>query len=119
MSRAKVYRNIERRQQYLGLEAVDAVALAVVLWLLLTFHRGALGINGLVMVICYVALRVAKRGKPAGYTTDLVRFAVSRRAFLSAAEPDEHGRRHPFRPRSANAVDDAMAPRHRSPGALL
>ena len=98
MARAPVYRNIDRRQQWLGLEPVDAVGLGAILWLLLTFHRGALAVNLLVVVVCFVGLRVAKRGKPSGYTTALVRYSLSRRAFLSAAEPDVVGRQHPFVP---------------------
>lgn len=96
MPRARVYRNIERRAQYLGLEPIDILALAIVLWGVMTFNRGALAVNGLAMVVCYVALRVAKRGKPDGYTTDVIRYALSRRIFLSAGEPDAKGRRHPF-----------------------
>ena len=96
--RTKVYRNIARRQQFVGLEPVDAVGLAIVLWLLLTFNRGALAVNALALAICYVGLRLAKRGKPDGYTTDLIRYSLSRRSFLSAMEPDTIGRHHPFPP---------------------
>src|SRR6266545_8015498 len=98
MSRERVYRNIDRRPQYLGLEPIDCLALACVLWILLTFNRGALLLNVLVLVVCYVALRVAKRGKPDGHTTDVLRYTLSRRVFLSAGEIDLDGRAHPFRP---------------------
>lgn len=100
MRRARVYRNIARQPEYLGLEPADALALAVVLWVLLTFHRDALAINAAVLMACYVALRIAKRGKPPGYTTDVLRFCLSRRTFLSASEPDVQGRAlgpHPAR----------------------
>jgi hypothetical protein len=96
MSRAKVYRNIDRKQQWLGLEPVDALGLALVLWVLLTFHRGALAANAVILGGCYVGLRVAKRGKPAGHTTALLRYVVMPRGFLSAGAPDLVGRRHRF-----------------------
>jgi hypothetical protein len=108
MPRARVYRNLARRQELWGLEPVDVLALAGVLWVLLTFHRGQLALNGLCMAVLYVALRLAKRGRPPGFTTDALRYAFSRRVFLSAAEPDREGRAHTHR---ALAYDDpGLAP---------
>ena len=98
MARARIYRHIGRRPRYLGLEPLDALLLAGLLWVLLTFHRNALASNALIVVAAYTALRLAKRGKPDGYTTDVIRYAFSRRTFLSAAEIDEVGRSRPFRP---------------------
>ena len=98
MPRAKVFRNIDRGPRWLGLEPFDALLLAVVLWVLLTFCRSTLTIDALVLSIAYVGLRIAKRGKPTGHTMALVRYAFSKKSFLSAAEPDVVGRRHPFSP---------------------
>src|SRR5262245_9503910 len=96
MARERVHRNIDRRPQYLGLEPLDCLGLACVLWLLFTFNPGALPLNVFVMAVSYVALRLIKRGKPDGYTTDVLRYALSRRVFLSAADIDAEGRAHPF-----------------------
>lgn len=94
---AKVHRHLAKNQEWLGLEPVDALGLGGVFWLLLTFNRGAIGLNLLVLVIGYVVLRVAKRGKPAGYTTALIKYSFRvRRSYLSAGQPDVEGRLHRF-----------------------
>jgi hypothetical protein len=85
--RAKVYRNVELRQEWLGLEPFDAVALGALAWLLMLINRGGMAWNILALVVAYAGLRIAKRGKPEGYTTTLIRFFV-RRPFYSAAAPD-------------------------------
>ena len=100
MARAEVYRNIDRRQQWAGVEPIDAVVLGAVLWLLMSLNGGAFAINLLAVATCYVGVRLAKRGKPDGYTKELLRFLLADRAFLSAAEPDVDGRSHPFHPTS-------------------
>jgi hypothetical protein len=95
LARAKVYRNVELRQSLLGLEPFDAVALGALAWLLMLVNRSGLAWNVLALVVAYAALRVAKRGKPEGYTTTLVRFYL-RRPFYSAAAPDRKLGGHPF-----------------------
>lgn len=73
--------------------------LGTVGWLLLMLAPGALGINALASAVVYAAIRIGKRGKAPGDSQDFYRYAVSRRAFLSAATPDRDGRRHVFCPR--------------------
>lgn len=96
MARARVYRNINLQSSYVGLEPSDLLLLGVVGWFLLTFNNGAFGTNVLAIVVCYVAIRVGKRGKPPGYSLDLLRYAGSRRVYLSAACIDTQGRTHAF-----------------------
>lgn len=108
MGRAKVYRHVGRAQSVWGLEPVDAIALAILLWALLTFHRGAFLPNLCVIALAYLGLRFAKRGKPTGYTLHLVRYALRRSAFLSAAAPDLRGRSHPFTPGARPAAADGF-----------
>ncbi len=98
MSRARVYRNIALQSSYAGLELSDLLAVGLVGWFLLTFNPGALGINSLALVVVYLAMRIGKRGKPPGYTLDLLRYSFARRVFLSAATPDKQGRLSPFHP---------------------
>ena len=93
--RARVYRNIELRQQWLGVEPLDAVSLGALAWLLMLVNRNGLAWNLVALVVAYAALRVAKRGKPEGYTTTLLRFYL-RRPFFSAAAPDRKLAGHPF-----------------------
>jgi hypothetical protein len=95
LARAKVYRNIELRQEWLGLEPFDALALITAAWVLLALSRRGLLWNVAILVVLYAGLRIVKRGKPEGYTTALVRHYV-RRPFFSALAPDAEGVRHPF-----------------------
>jgi len=87
LARAKVYRNIELRQELVGLEPLDAVSLGVAAWILMIVNRAVLW-NLLALAILYVAVRIAKRGKPEGFTTTLLRYHL-RHPFFSAAAPDE------------------------------
>ncbi len=98
MPRARVYRNISLQSSYLGLEVSDLFLLGFVGWFFLVFNPGALGINSLAVVVVYLAIRIGKRGKAPGYTLDLLRYAFSRRALLSAGTFDSQGRRFPFQP---------------------
>jgi hypothetical protein len=95
--RAKVYRNVERRQEWLGLEPLDALALGALVWVLMLLHRQALGWNALFTASAWAALRLLKRGKPPGFTAALVRFYLVRRPFFSAAAPDRIAIHQPFR----------------------
>jgi hypothetical protein len=95
--RAKVYRNVEQRQEWLGLEPLDALALGALVWVLMLLHRQALGWNALVVACAWAGLRLFKRGRAAGFTSALVRFYVVRRPFFSAAAPDRAVAANPFR----------------------
>lgn len=95
LSRARVYRNVELRQELLGLEPFDALGLGALGWLLMVLNRHSLGLNLLALALAYVGVRAAKRGQPPGHTTALVRFYL-RRPFFSAAADDREGAAHPF-----------------------
>jgi hypothetical protein len=89
MDRAPVFRNLDRRQEWLGLEPGDLFVLASVGWLLMMLAPRAFAWNALIVIGCAIALRIAKRGKPPGYLLALARFyLVRRRPFHSAAAPD-------------------------------
>src|SRR5579884_1519335 len=98
LSRAKVYRNVELRQQWLGLDLFDLVLVAALFTVLLLINRRAIGWHVLVVVLAVGGLRLLKRGKPEGYTTTLVRFYFVRKPFFSAAADDLEGAAHPFLP---------------------
>lgn len=95
--RTKVYRNVERRQQWLGLEPFDALALGALLWVLMMLYRHALAWNALFVVSAWTALRLLKRGRPPGFTAALVRFYLVRRPHFSAIARDVELAAHPFR----------------------
>ena len=103
LARAKVYRNVEMRQQWFGLEILDLFLLGAAGWALLTFNNRALGWNLIVLLVAYVLLRVAKRGKPEGYLMSLLRFYM-RKPVFSAAARDRTGAAHPFPFPNAPAV---------------
>ena len=108
-ARARVYRNIELRQEWLGLEPFDAIALGALTWLLMLVARGALAWNLLILATAYGTLRVWKRGKPEGFTTTLLRFYL-RRPFYSAAAPDTQ--LPPFAPAPGPTTAGALDPDH-------
>ncbi len=110
LQRAKVYRNVELRQQWLGLEPFDALAVGGLAWALMLFNRDAAGWNVLVVVVGYLAIRLGKRGKPEGYTRSLVRF-YTRKPFFSAGARDTRACVFPIS-RAPRAADGA--PRARS-----
>ena len=95
LARARVYRNIELRTHLLGLEPFDLIILGAVAWLLMVVNRGGLAWNLVALVMAYAGVRIAKRGKPEGYTTTLLRFYL-RRPFFSAAAPDTKLAGRPF-----------------------
>ena len=97
-ARAKVYRNLELRQAWLGLEPLDAILLAAWFWLLSVVNAGGLGWNVLAALVSYAGLRLAKRGRPDGYLAALLRFHT-RGPFHSAAAGDSDMR--PFPPARA------------------
>ena len=95
LARAKVYRNVELRQEWLGLEPFDALAIGGVGWILMLVNREGVAWDLVVLAIAYVALRLAKRGKPEGYSTTLFRYFI-RRPFFSAAACDTRLSGRPF-----------------------
>ena len=98
LSRAKVYRNVELRQQWLGLDLFDLVLVAALFTVLLLVNRRAIGWHVLVVALAIAGLRFLKRGKPEGYTTTLVRFYLVRKPFFSGAADDVQGAARPFLP---------------------
>jgi hypothetical protein len=95
LRRARVYRNVELPQEWLGLEPFDALSVITLGWLLMLVNRQAVGWNALALVLAYVGLRLFKRRKPEGYSRSLLRFYL-RRPFFSAAAPDREGARQVF-----------------------
>lgn len=94
-SRAKVYRNIELRQQLFGLEPLDGLGLAALFGVLALFNPHGAGWDLLTVAVAYVALRVFKRGKAEGYTVTLLRFYF-RKPFFSAGASDLEIAGHQF-----------------------
>jgi hypothetical protein len=89
VDRARVFRNLDRRQEWLGLEPADLFVLAFVGWLLMMVAGHAMAWNFAIVIASAIALRIAKRGKPTGYLPALARFYIlRRRPFRSAAARD-------------------------------
>jgi hypothetical protein len=88
MNRARVFRNLDRRQEFFGLEPVDLFALAALGWLLMMIAPRAFAWNLLTVVGTAVLLRVLKRGKSPGYLVAILRFYFFRRAPLCGAARD-------------------------------
>jgi hypothetical protein len=97
VDRAPVFRNLDRRQEWLGLEPADLFVLAAVGWLLMMIAPRAFAWNLLIVVAAAVALRLIKRGKPTGYLVALARFyVIRRRPFRSAGAADLESRARRF-----------------------
>jgi hypothetical protein len=60
-------------------------------------YKRALPLDLFAAVSAWVGLRVAKRGRPPGYSAAFVRFYLVRRPFFSAAARDREVALHPFR----------------------
>jgi hypothetical protein len=103
--RAKVFRNIELRQKWLGFEPVDLFLLGILAWLLNLVSSRTVGWNLLGCAVAGGALRFWKRGKPDGFTSTLLRYYL-RRPFYSAAARDREGALHPFEPVSHTAKEN-------------
>jgi len=95
MPTARVYRNVELRQQLFGIEYPDALVLGSLAALLMLFNKSALGWDLVILLGAYVAVRVFKRGKPEHHTFNLARF-YARKPHFSAAAQDTAGAAHPF-----------------------
>ena len=96
--RAKVYRNIELRQRWLGLDPVDLFLLGGLAWLVNLVSPRTVGWNLLAVAAAAVGLRLWKRGKPDGHSTTLLRFYLRRATFLATGR-DRQVALHPFCPR--------------------
>lgn len=110
LTRAKVYRNVELRQEFFGLEPFDLIGLAAVGWVLMLIGRDAFLWDLVILVAVYVGVRIAKRGKPEGYTIAVLRH-LFRRPFFSAAAPDEEVAARSFTPLAGVARQPVTDPR--------
>src|SRR5262245_45459855 len=127
LRRARVYRNVELPQQWLGLEPFDALGVITLGWFLMLVNRGAVGLNLLVLVLAYGAVRIGKRGKPEGFTRSLIRHYL-RLPIFSGAAPDRQAAARPFpvaavagsacsRARTATGAAQSRVPSHSTGGA--
>ena len=88
MTPIKVFRNINLKDKFMGLELVDGCILLVVFFAAFMVNKESLFVNALVLVGAYLGLRTLKRGKPDGYLLCLVRYALATR-FKRIERPDE------------------------------
>ena len=73
----RVYRNINAKDKFLGLELADGCLLLLVFFLVFSLNKESLFVNALILVTTYFGLRVLKRGKPDGYVLCLARYALT------------------------------------------
>ncbi len=100
MRSARVYRHSDSKQTlFAGLEAPEVFGLLSLFGVLMIVQRDRFFFDIAITGVAFLAVHLAKRGKPPGYTTALARFtirSVSGRSHLSAAEADLPGRANPF-----------------------
>ena len=73
---ARVYRNIATPILFFGLELVDCLVVFGI-FLGVFYVSDHLFINLLIVGGAYLSLRLLKKGKPAGYTIQLLKFLLS------------------------------------------
>ena len=71
----KVYRNINTPILFFGLELADCIGVFAV-FLAVFYVSDHLFLNLFFVAGAYISLRLLKKGKPAGYTTHLVKFLL-------------------------------------------
>ena len=79
MKPVRVYRNVNARDKFLGMELADGCLLALVFVAVFTVNKESLFLNGAVLAGTYFGLRALKRGKPDGYVAVLGRHLLSPR----------------------------------------
>ncbi len=89
MNTIHVYRNINTKDKFLGLELADGCILLLVFFLAFMVNKEGLFVNALILVCTYVGLRAVKRGKPDGYLLRLTRYVLATR-FKRVQSPEEH-----------------------------
>ncbi len=75
----RVYRNINAKDKFLGLELADGCLLLLVFFLAFSLNKESLFVNALILFLAFFGLRVLKRGKPDGYMLCLTRYALTAR----------------------------------------
>lgn len=99
--RAHVYRNIDQRSDFFGLELADLFVSAVAGWLASMIGGSSVSAPVFAFGGAVLTLRFLKLGAPPGYTTALAKF-MCRPAHFSAAAPDAELAARPFPHRSAS-----------------
>src|ERR1700760_2177825 len=87
-ARAPVYRNIDRRIEWFGIEPLDAAFVALGVSLLMLLSPDTFALDLLAGVGLCVILRVVTRNKPDGYLQAYARFYFARSPVFCALEPD-------------------------------
>lgn len=73
MEPVRTYTYLDRKEKLFGIEVIDFLLLAFVYALVFLFFTNIV-INVTVIGVCYLALRLYKKGKPPQYTMTLFRF---------------------------------------------
>ena len=81
----KVYRLVQEKNRFLGLEIFDLLILLAVY--LVTFLVSAnLLLNGGVILAAYLVLKVYKKGRPVHWTGSVIRYLAGKRKFSNSRE---------------------------------
>ena len=76
MNQVKTYTYLDKKEKVFGLEIADLLILAMAY--AVTFMVSAsLLVNVPLLIAVYLALRIYKHGKPAGYTATMIRFIAT------------------------------------------
>ncbi len=73
MYEVKTYSYLEKKEKLFGLEVVDFLCLAVVYAVIFLLSSNLIT-NVVILLLVYLGIRFYKKGKPPGYTLQLLRF---------------------------------------------
>ncbi|MFH2201793.1 MAG: hypothetical protein ABIJ96_01625 [Elusimicrobiota bacterium] len=79
MNTLRVYRNINAKNKFMGLELVDGRILLLIFFGAFMLNKEGLFLNFLFLIGAYLGLRALKRGKPDGYLLCLTRYVLMSR----------------------------------------
>ena len=81
----KVYRLVQEKNKFLGLEIFDLLVLMAIYLITFLLSKNLI-LNAGIILAAYFFLRLYKKGKPAHWTESLVRYLASKRRFSSERE---------------------------------
>lgn len=84
----KVYRLVQEKNKFLGLEIFDLLVLITVYLITFLLSKNLI-LNAGIILAAYFFLRIYKKGKPAHWTESLVRYLMNKRRFSNSREMKE------------------------------
>jgi len=89
MKKTKGYRSIFQKNKVLGLEFMDLLLLIMAYLFVFLFSKNLI-LNFGILAVVYFLLRLYKKGKPAHWTSSVIRFLFTPKHYRSDREGGSH-----------------------------